>query len=86
VRIELRQTARGPQIDIVDNGPGIPPHEWHAVMQRFYRGEATRHIAGSGLGLSVVSAVMRVHDFTARISAADPGTRVSVECWSRTLA
>jgi signal transduction histidine kinase len=86
VRVELKQTPSGPQIDIVDTGPGVPASERHAVMQRFYRGEQTRHIAGSGLGLSVVSAVMRVHDFTARIGGAEPGTRVTVECWSRTLA
>ena len=86
VRVELKQTPSGPQIDVVDTGPGVPTSERHAVMQRFYRGEQTRHIAGSGLGLSVVSAVMRVHDFTARIGSADPGTRVTVECWSRTLA
>ena len=86
VRVELKQTPSGPQIDVVDTGPGVPTNERHAVMQRFYRGEQTRHIAGSGLGLSVVSAVMRVHDFTARIGGGELGTRVTVECWSRTLA
>jgi signal transduction histidine kinase len=86
VRVELAQSEPGPQIDIYDNGPGIPPAERHAVMQRFYRGEQTRHIAGSGLGLGIVSAVMRVHDFAARIGSAEPGTRVTVECWPQTLA
>jgi signal transduction histidine kinase len=86
VHIELKQTSSGPQIDIVDTGPGVPASEHHAVMQRFFRGEKTRHIAGSGLGLSIVSAVMRVHDFTARIGNGEPGTRVTIECWSRTLA
>jgi signal transduction histidine kinase len=86
VCVELKQTRSGPQIDIVDTGPGVPASERHAVMQRFYRGEQTRHIAGSGLGLSVVSAVMRVHDFTTRIGNGEQGTRVTVECWSRTLA
>ncbi|WP_260854539.1 sensor histidine kinase [Paraburkholderia sp. BCC1884] len=86
VRMELRQTAAGPQVDIVDNGPGIAPDQRDAVLQRFYRGESTRHIAGSGLGLSIVSAVMRVHDFTMKIGSGEPGTRISIECWSRTLA
>ncbi|MDE1179270.1 HAMP domain-containing sensor histidine kinase [Paraburkholderia sp.] len=86
VRIELTDTMAGPQIEIVDNGPGIAVAEREAVLQRFYRGEATRHLAGSGLGLSIVSAVMRVHDFTLKIGDAQPGARVTVECWSRTLA
>jgi len=86
VGIELRQTAAGPQVDIIDNGPGIAAGERDAVLQRFYRGESTRHLAGSGLGLSIVSAVIRVHDFTMKIGDAQPGTRISIECWSRTLA
>jgi signal transduction histidine kinase len=86
VRVSLAQTRDGPQIDIIDNGPGIPVEERNAVMQRFYRGEQTRHIAGSGLGLGIVSAVLRVHDFSARIGSAEPGTRMTVECWPHTLA
>ncbi|MFM0741132.1 HAMP domain-containing sensor histidine kinase [Paraburkholderia xenovorans] len=86
VRMVLTQTAAGPQVDIVDNGPGIAAGERDAVLQRFYRGESTRHLAGSGLGLSIVSAVMRVHDFTLKIGSAGPGAKVSIECWSRTLA
>ncbi|MFM0037204.1 ATP-binding protein [Paraburkholderia strydomiana] len=86
VRMELRQTLAGPQVDIVDNGPGIAADERDAVLQRFYRGDSTRHLAGSGLGLSIVSAVMRVHDFSMKIGNAQPGARISIECWSRTLA
>ncbi|MGA7781011.1 MAG: HAMP domain-containing sensor histidine kinase [Paraburkholderia sp.] len=86
VKMMLKGTSNGPLVEIVDNGPGIPQEEREAVLQRFYRGEHTRHLAGSGLGLSIVSAVIRVHDFTMRIGNAEPGTRISVECWSRTLA
>jgi signal transduction histidine kinase len=86
VHVRVHMTGAGPQIDIVDDGPGIPTEERHAVMQRFYRGDSTQHIAGAGLGLNIVSAVLRVHDFTARISSAEPGTRFTVECWAQTLA
>jgi signal transduction histidine kinase len=95
VSVTLRATPLGPLIEVADNGPGIAPHERVAVLQRFYRGDAVRHIAGSGLGLSVVAAVMRVHDFTLRIDDArdlervaqsGAGTRMSVECWPRALA
>ena len=86
VRLELKQTPSGPQIDVVDNGPGIPIEERDAVLQRFYRGERTSHLAGSGLGLSIVSAVINVHDFTMHIGDAKPGARVTIDCWARTLA
>jgi len=73
-------------IDIIDNGPGIPSSERDAVLQLFYRSEQTRHIQGSGLGLSVVSAVLRVHDFSMVIGNAESGTHVRVACWTQTLA
>jgi signal transduction histidine kinase len=82
VCITLARTPFGPQVDIVDNGPGIASSERQAVLKRFYRSEQTRHIAGSGLGLSMVSAVIRVHNFTMKIGNAEPGTRVTIECWS----
>jgi signal transduction histidine kinase len=81
VCITLARTPFGPQVDIVDNGPGIASSERQAVLKRFYRSEQTRHIAGSGLGLSMVSAVIRVHNFTMKIGNAEPGTRVTIECW-----
>lgn len=96
VSVTLRPTEQGPLVEVADNGPGIAPAERAAVLQRFYRGDAVRHLAGSGLGLSVVAAVLRVHDFTLRIDDAPdmggdagtrgPGARMSVECWPRALA
>ncbi len=93
VSVSLSATPHGPLLAVADNGLGIAPAERAAVLQRFYRGDAVRHIAGSGLGLSVVAAVMRVHDFTLQIDdAADlaagsfhPGVRMSVQCWPRAL-
>ncbi|MBN3754747.1 HAMP domain-containing histidine kinase [Paraburkholderia sp. Tr-20389] len=85
VRIELKRMPSGAQIDVIDNGPGIPADERDAVLQRFYRGERTRHLAGSGLGLSIVSAVINVHDFSMHIADASPGTRITIECRTKTL-
>jgi signal transduction histidine kinase len=85
VGLELRQTEYGPRIDVVDNGPGIAEEERDAVLRSRYRGKHTGHLAGSGLGLSIVSAVVHVHDFTLRIEGAQPGTRVTIECWPRAL-
>jgi len=89
VGMSARVEAQGPRVDIVDTGPGIPRDEREAVLQRFYRSECGREIAapGHGLGLSIVSAIVRVHGFRLRIGEGEGGgARVSVECWGDTLA
>src|SRR4029077_583237 len=63
-------------IEIVDTGPGIPVAEREMVMRRFYRGEKSRHSPGSGLGLSLVAAVAKLHGLALPIEAAKPGCRV----------
>ncbi len=85
VKMELKKTPAGPQVSIADTGPGIPAAEREVVLQRFYRSERTKHLPGSGIGLSIVSAVLRVHDFTMKMASAEPGVRVIIDCWSRTL-
>lgn len=82
VQVELRALSRGPQLAISDNGPGIAPGERDAVLGRFYRSERTRHLPGTGLGLGIVSAIVRLHDFRLAIGAANPGTIVTIDCWT----
>ncbi|HTJ95002.1 MAG TPA: HAMP domain-containing sensor histidine kinase [Pararobbsia sp.] len=86
VRLALLTTHAGPRIEVRDTGRGIAADDRDAVLQRFYRAESSRHIAGSGLGLSIVSAVVGLHDFGFTIEAANPGTRITLDCWARTLA
>lgn len=89
VRVELTRREQGSQVAIYDNGPGIPLSDRDAVMARFYRAEQTRHLAGSGLGLSIVSAVVRLHDFELKVGSScaltNGGTAMKVECWPHIL-
>jgi len=66
----------GPVISIADDGPGIPLEEREHVFKRFYRIEHSRYTSGNGLGLSLVAAVVRLHE--ARIEMLDnaPGLKV----------
>ena len=50
-----------PLLQVIDNGPGIAVGERQAVFERFYRSEATQAVEGSGLGLSIVREIARVH-------------------------
>jgi signal transduction histidine kinase len=82
VGIEVRRDARGAQFVISDDGPGIPSQERGAVLGRFYRGEHASHVPGTGLGLGIVAAIVRLHGFELRIGDAAPGTTVVVNCWA----
>jgi signal transduction histidine kinase len=65
---------------VEDDGPGIPEGERDAVLRRLYRLEKSRHAPGSGLGLSLVAAVARLHGLSLTISSARPGCRVTLAC------
>ncbi|MFM0011221.1 ATP-binding response regulator [Paraburkholderia sediminicola] len=48
-------------ISVADDGPGIPDAEKSKVIERFYRGDASRGTPGVGLGLALVKAVATLH-------------------------
>ncbi|MGI9406789.1 MAG: ATP-binding protein [Hyphomicrobiaceae bacterium] len=62
-------------IIVADNGPGIPQDERERVLKRFVRLEESRSRPGSGLGLSVVSAVARLHGGALKLEDNEPGLR-----------
>jgi signal transduction histidine kinase len=69
------------QLAVVDSGPGIPDEQRQAVWQRFYRGDGgVATAAGHGLGLSIVAAIAKLHDFELRIEGGQGGTRMLMVC------
>jgi signal transduction histidine kinase len=50
-------------IRVSDTGPGIGEDERDAVMRRFYRSDKSRNTHGAGLGLNLVSAIVKLHGF-----------------------
>jgi signal transduction histidine kinase len=79
-----RVTARGfatsetAGLEVMDTGPGIPRVESIAVLRRFYRAEASRNTPGSGLGLTLVAAVARLHGMDLSIVDGRPGCRITM--------
>ena len=76
--VEVSAEAKGSMAEIVvtDRGPGVPASDRERVLDRFVRLEASRSEPGSGLGLSLVAAVARLHGGTLRLEDNEPGLRV----------
>jgi signal transduction histidine kinase len=79
ISVELRRQAGLVSIIVADNGPGIPEADRQRVLERFVRLEKSRSEPGSGLGLSLVNAVARLHGGTLRIEDNAPGVRAVLE-------
>jgi signal transduction histidine kinase len=74
----LRRDDQRVEVAVADNGPGIPDAERQKVIERFYRGQASRGTPGMGLGLSVVDAVARLHGTALELRDNGPGLRASI--------
>ncbi|WP_422020901.1 sensor histidine kinase [Pyruvatibacter mobilis] len=70
--------SRGAEVSVSDNGPGIALEDRERVLGRFVRLEQSRNTPGSGLGLSLVSAVTRLHGGALRLEDNEPGLRVII--------
>ena len=62
------------RITVRDSGPGIPPEHLPRIFERFYKADASRAGVGSGLGLSIVKAIVERHGGT--IAARNDGGAV----------
>jgi len=60
VDVALRKKGQTAQLEVLDNGPGIPAAERKQVFDRFYRQPGTSE-TGSGLGLAIVQEVVTRH-------------------------
>jgi signal transduction histidine kinase len=78
-RVELSVAKRGEDavVRVRDSGPGIAEEERDLVGRRFYRSDKSRRDSGFGLGLSLVSAIVRLHGFRLSLSTG-PGCVVEI--------
>jgi two-component system OmpR family sensor kinase len=73
-RVGVGMTPRGAVLEVADEGPGLPRRQAERVFERFYRAEQSRSRAhgGSGLGLSIVTALVKAHGGTMELET-EPG-------------
>ncbi|WP_444666288.1 ATP-binding protein [Cereibacter changlensis] len=78
IRMTLQALPGQALLSVTDNGPGIPAAEQEAVFRRFYRLERSRNSEGSGLGLSLVAAIVRLHGGSVELADAGPGLSLRI--------
>jgi signal transduction histidine kinase len=86
VKISLAPTGAGPVISVADTGPGIPDREKSEIFKRFYRCPQSSHVAGNGLGLTLVLAIVRLHKFSVEVNDGSPGSVFRLHCAPRPAA
>jgi len=60
VKIHFDPSGRH-RVEITDQGPGIPAKDLQLIFQPFYRSSQSIHVRGSGIGLSLVDSIMKIH-------------------------
>jgi signal transduction histidine kinase len=84
IRVSLAKKDQKIVLSVSDDGPGVPADKRGEVKKRFVRLDESRSKPGTGLGLSLVEAVMELHGGTLELSdtnplgAACPGLTVSM--------
>nr|WP_245404816.1 ATP-binding protein [Ancylobacter gelatini] len=79
IRLMLERRGEEACLTVADSGPGIPEADRQRVLERFVRLEASRTQPGSGLGLSLVSAVVQLHGGAIELQDNEPGLRVVIK-------
>ncbi|MEU6670766.1 ATP-binding protein [Streptomyces sp. NPDC046727] len=71
------------ELEVLDEGPGIPRSEWHRVFERFNRGSVTRphgpgSDGGTGLGLAIARWAVDLHGGRIGVAESERGCRIIV--------
>ncbi|MDO6775740.1 HAMP domain-containing sensor histidine kinase [Shewanella sp. 3_MG-2023] len=70
---EISIVQQGRRIQIIDNGPGINAQDKERVFERLVRLDPSRHHQGTGLGLSMVKAILSRHRASIELVDNNPG-------------
>jgi signal transduction histidine kinase len=76
--VTVRASASGGnvEVEVADNGEGVPAGDGERVFEAFYRGDAARGEDGAGLGLAISRAIVEAHGGRIWLEDGMPGTRV----------
>jgi signal transduction histidine kinase len=86
IDISLTSTQNETFLSVADSGIGIPEEERERVFQRFYRVAKSRSLPGNGLGLSLVLAVMDLHQGKISLTDNEPGLHIELRFPKQAIA
>ena len=78
IDVSIEQRAGSIELCVSDSGPGIPESEWTSIFKRHHRLQKERSTPGFGVGLSLVSAIAKLHDAEINLANNEPGLRFVV--------
>ncbi len=79
IYLDLKINNQFIEIDVTDEGIGIPQADLNNIFKPFYRGDNTQFIGGHGLGLALTKKIIDLHNGTIRItSELGRGTKVNI--------
>ena len=63
IEVKARRAGAEVEIEVTDNGPGIPAEQLEHIFERFTRGDAgeTQRVGGTGLGLAISKSLIELH-------------------------
>ncbi|HVO55450.1 MAG TPA: HAMP domain-containing sensor histidine kinase [Solirubrobacterales bacterium] len=76
VTVRARSGHGGVEVEVADDGEGVPADDGERVFEPFYRGDAARSEDGAGLGLAISRAIVEAHGGRIWLEEGHPGTRV----------
>jgi signal transduction histidine kinase len=76
VTVRARSDGGGVEVEVADDGEGVPASDGERVFEAFYRGEEARGEEGAGLGLAISRAIVEAHGGRIWLEDGAPGTRV----------
>ena len=79
INITLEAIGDQCKVRIQDNGPGIPVELLDKVFERFYRNPEQQSSQGAGLGLSLVIAVLKLHNADIHLDSSQNGLTVTID-------
>lgn len=75
ITVRVRDLAERWQVEVEDDGAGVPPGVQSRIFERFYRGETGRsgNVGGTGLGLSICKHILQRHGGEITVESPIPG-------------
>jgi signal transduction histidine kinase len=66
IEVKVRRAGADVEVDVIDDGPGIPAEQLEHIFERFSRGDAgeTQRVGGTGLGLAISKSLIELHGGT----------------------